>query len=198
MGRQKLTPVQVDEVIAKYQSGKGAEKIALDYGVSAAGIRWILKSNGIEIRKYRRPLGETNSEVVTKVTTKEAKSLGDDSVSFIDEEDENDGDSRGRDLPPSLSPSSPSQKYVSKSVRESRIATNLAEAQIVAFIPKEFRANSVLLQVAKSVCEQEWHWPNLPIGDWLDTYLYLTMRQRGIVLGSYQKIESKPKLSPSH
>lgn len=68
----------------------------------------------------------------------------------------------------------------------SRFTTTLAEASMVAFVPKELRTTSTLLQIAKAVTEREWSWPEMEIGDWLDTYLFHTMKQRGIILGGYQ------------
>ena len=65
----------------------------------------------------------------------------------------------------------------------------LEEANVIAFVPKELRTTSTLLQMAKVVTEREWGWPVLEIGDWIDTYLFYTMKQRGIILGGYQVIE---------
>ena len=182
MALPKLTQVQVQEAFAKYQSGKSAEQVAPDYGITPAGLRWIFKQNGMKTRGRKRSPGSLAD-------------LQKDTTNTVDLEEtiippDGDGDSRGQDLPQYPVPPG----YIPR--RESRIVGNLAEAQVVAFIPKEFRANSVLLQVAKAVCENEWKWPNMSLGDWLDTYLYITMKQRGIVLGSYQKVEPKPKISP--
>lgn len=64
----------------------------------------------------------------------------------------------------------------------------LAEANVVAFVPRRLEVSSLLLMVAKEVTEREWGWPEMQVGDWLDTYLYWTLRQRGIVVGAYQVI----------
>jgi len=70
-------------------------------------------------------------------------------------------------------------------------ATNVAEANIIRIVPKVFTVNSLLLQVAQKVCETEWGWPEMEMGDFIDTYFYFTMKQRGILLGAYQKLEKQ-------
>ncbi len=67
-------------------------------------------------------------------------------------------------------------------------AATASEANVLAIIPKSFTVNSLLLQVAKKVTEEEWHWPVMDMGDWIDTYLFWTMKQRGVVIGSYQMV----------
>jgi len=67
-------------------------------------------------------------------------------------------------------------------------ASSASEANVLAIIPKSFTVNSLLLQVAKKVTEEEWHWPAMDMGDWIDTYLFWTMKQRGVVIGSYQMV----------
>ena len=64
----------------------------------------------------------------------------------------------------------------------------LTEASIVAIVPRRLEVNSVLLLVAKKVTEREWGWPEMEVGIWLDNFLYHTMRQHGIIIGSYIRV----------
>ena len=67
--------------------------------------------------------------------------------------------------------------------------TNLEEAAIIAISPRRFELSSSLFWLAMEVTRREWNWPELSPQDWLDTYLYETMKQRGIILGSYMKVD---------
>ncbi len=70
-----------------------------------------------------------------------------------------------------------------------RVATNLAEAVSITIIPKTITINSMLFHQAKRVTEIEWGWPGYEPGDWLDTLLFVTFAQRGIILGAYQVLK---------
>lgn len=67
-------------------------------------------------------------------------------------------------------------------------AVTLAEAVRVRIIPREFALDSSnLFWQAMEVAINEWGWPeDIRPQDFLDTYLYVTMKQRGIILGGYQ------------
>ena len=41
------------------------------------------------------------------------------------------------------------------------------------------------------VTRREWGWNELSPSDWLDTFLYETMKQHGIILGSYVKLDRR-------
>lgn len=67
------------------------------------------------------------------------------------------------------------------------------EANTFVVTPRKCEISSMLLLIAKHVCEVEWNWPKMSVEDFLDTYLYETMKQRGIIIGAYQKVESHNK-----
>jgi hypothetical protein len=71
------------------------------------------------------------------------------------------------------------------------VRTNdFSEANVFAYVPKVFQFSSVLLHAAWQVTVQEWGWdPNVPMGKWLDMYLFMTMQRLGVKLMAYQ-IES--------
>lgn len=66
---------------------------------------------------------------------------------------------------------------------------NIREAARVRFIPKEFvlEASPILFQ-AMEVAANEWHWPaEMTPQDFLETYIYRTMKQLGYTLHGYVK-----------
>lgn len=68
-------------------------------------------------------------------------------------------------------------------------AAPLDSAVSVVISPKSFSMNSVLLWQAREAAIQEWGWDSsLTPEDFLDTYLYVSFKQRGIILGGYQVI----------
>jgi hypothetical protein len=71
------------------------------------------------------------------------------------------------------------------------VRTNdFSEANVFAYVPKVFQFSSVLLHAAWQVTVQEWGWDsNVPMGKWLDMYLFMTMQRLGVKLMAYQ-IES--------
>ncbi len=80
-----------------------------------------------------------------------------------------------------------------KSAERVKTTTVIEEASIFANVPKKMEFTSVLLPLAKHVCEKEWHWPVLSLGDFVDTFLYETMKQRGIILSAYQVVKPPKK-----
>ena len=68
---------------------------------------------------------------------------------------------------------------------------SLEEASIITIVPKAFTTYSSILWQAKVATEREWNWPLLSPEDWLDTFIYECMKQRGIVLGAYQVVNRK-------
>jgi len=83
-------------------------------------------------------------------------------------------------------------KGKTQSVATKTVST-IGEANIVTIIPRSFTTSSHLIWQAKTVTEREWGWPQMEPGDWLDTYLFMTMKQRGITLGGYTIEERKKK-----
>ncbi len=52
--------------------------------------------------------------------------------------------------------------------------------------PKSFTVNSTLVMQAKYVTEKEWGWkPTENIGDWLDTFIWWSMRKFGVTIDGY-------------
>lgn len=65
-------------------------------------------------------------------------------------------------------------------------AATLGEATSVLVAPKAFSMNSTLLWQAREAAIREWGWdPDLSAEDFLDTFLYIAFKQRGIILGGY-------------
>lgn len=175
-----LAEEQKLELIKRYQAGESGEAIAPDFGLTGAGVRWILKEKGIPVRdKLTAQKIRRHKQLTTPPPDNEDGSE--------DTPDDDDSDDKTLPLKPQNKPSEYQTKHSAKT------ALSFDEASVVAFIPKEFKANSLLLSVAKAVTEKEWLWPRLDIGDWLDSYLYYTMLQRGIVLGSYTVLDKKAK-----
>lgn len=106
-----------------------------------------------------------------------------------------------QETPYQLTPKTPEGTYEPKPSRltttETKLTTKFEEAAVLTFVPRRFEVNSQLFAQAKLVTEREWGWPVLSPGDWLDTYLYFTMKQRGIILGAYQVVEEKEVRSGS-
>ena len=68
-------------------------------------------------------------------------------------------------------------------------AAQLAESTSVMISPKTFQMSSALLWQAREAAIVEWDWDaDLSVEDFLDTYLYVSFKQRGIILGGYQVI----------
>jgi len=67
-----------------------------------------------------------------------------------------------------------------------KVATSAETASFFSIVPKTFSFSAMLLQMTKRICETEWGWPEMDMGDFLDTYLFWTMKQRGVEMGGYQ------------
>lgn len=70
-----------------------------------------------------------------------------------------------------------------------KAASTAEQANVFVIRPQKYEVSSMLLLIAKQVCEVEWKWPPLAMEDWLDTYLFETLRQRGVVIGAYQLLQ---------
>ena len=69
----------------------------------------------------------------------------------------------------------------------SKLTGNISEAVSVSISPRTFNMDSSLLWSAMEAAKREWHWPaNMTPQQFLDTYLYESFRQRGLLLGGYQ------------
>ena len=60
---------------------------------------------------------------------------------------------------------------------------NLEDANVLQVVPTVKQFSSVVLFLAKTYTEKEWNWPQMDVGDWIDTYIYHTLRQHGVTLG---------------
>ena len=71
-------------------------------------------------------------------------------------------------------------------------ASTLDDAVSVTITPKTFTMSSILLWQAREAAIREWNWPaDITPEDFLDTYLFESFKQRGIILGGYQVIDRK-------
>lgn len=70
-----------------------------------------------------------------------------------------------------------------------KTTTSPEEANVFVIKPLKYDINSLFILIAKHICENEWKWPEMSVSQWLDSYLFHTMRQRGYVIGAYQKSE---------
>ena len=70
--------------------------------------------------------------------------------------------------------------------------TNPSEASLVTITPKQFTMSSDILWQARRAAIKEWGWdPNISLEDFLDTYLYISFKQRGIILGGYRVVDEE-------
>ncbi len=91
---------------------------------------------------------------------------------------------------PQDSQGSPGTTKVQKPREEPLKATlSPEEANVFVIRPQKYEINSLFILIAKHICENEWKWPEKTVSQWLDLYLFHTMRQRGYVIGAYQKLE---------
>lgn len=71
-------------------------------------------------------------------------------------------------------------------------ASSIQESISIAITPRRFEMSSTLLWQALNAAVQEWNWPkDMSPEDFLDTYLYYSFKQRGILLGGYQVLEER-------
>jgi len=94
----------------------------------------------------------------------------------------------GEEIPEEKPASKPAEDRPARATRQ---ATSLDEAVAVTIVPKTFTISSSMLQVAKAATEREWGWPVMEVGDWMDTFIYNALKQRGIVIGSYTVVGEK-------
>lgn len=72
-----------------------------------------------------------------------------------------------------------------------KVATTLAEAQTLTIYPKSFTMSSTLVWQAREAAIRELGWPaDITAEDFLDSWLFLSMKAQGILLGGYQLIGS--------
>jgi hypothetical protein len=61
------------------------------------------------------------------------------------------------------------------------------EAQVFAYSPKVFQFSSNLIHTAWQITVREWGWdPNMPMGVWLDTLLYIFFERVGVIMRAYE------------
>jgi hypothetical protein len=65
------------------------------------------------------------------------------------------------------------------------------ESAFVSVLPRHFQMTSALLCSAMCVTEREWGWPEMEAGEWLDNYLYHSMKRFGYVLGAYRVVRPR-------
>ncbi|HUV76254.1 MAG TPA: hypothetical protein VMW00_06385 [Dehalococcoidales bacterium] len=74
---------------------------------------------------------------------------------------------------------------------------DLGQAQYVSIAPREFRMNASLIWQAREAAILEWGYPaDISPEEFLDNYLYISFKQRGIILSSYTVI--KPEEEGNH
>jgi hypothetical protein len=62
----------------------------------------------------------------------------------------------------------------------------LRESTFTEVSPRTFRMNSAMIWQAREAAINEWGWPtDMTPEEFLDTYLYISFKQRGIILGGY-------------
>lgn len=71
-------------------------------------------------------------------------------------------------------------------IRRPEQTKDIEQAVYVRVVPKEFRMDSGLIWQAMEAAINEWHWPrDISPKEFIDAYLVLSFKQRGIVLGGY-------------
>lgn len=95
--------------------------------------------------------------------------------------------------PPEASKTPPAEKSKgegTKSPVKKIPTTTVQPGQVVKVLPREFTMTSTLLWQAREAAIREWGWPaNISLEDFVDTWLYLSFKANGIVLGGYMKVE---------
>jgi len=75
---------------------------------------------------------------------------------------------------------------VGVSTTGAKLAGNLNEAVSVSISPRTFVMDSSLIWAAMEAAIREWHWPkNMTPAQFIDTYLFESYKQRGLLLGAY-------------
>jgi hypothetical protein len=73
-------------------------------------------------------------------------------------------------------------------------AKNLDDSVSVTIAPKTFTMSPTLIWQAREAAIREWGWPaDISPEDFLDTFIYIAFKQRGIMLGGYQVIDEKKR-----
>ena len=68
-----------------------------------------------------------------------------------------------------------------------KFTSNIGEAVSLSIAPRAFTMDSSLVWAAMEAAKREWKWPiNMTPQQFLDTYLYESFKQRGLLLGAYQ------------
>ena len=68
-----------------------------------------------------------------------------------------------------------------------KLTGNISEAVSLSIAPRAFTMDSSLVWAAMEAAKREWKWPmNMTPQQFLDTYLYESFKQRGLLLGAYQ------------
>lgn len=174
---KKLTAVMVDQIRASSNYKAAAAELSIDEDRA----KRIKKADTLEEALMIGGVDTVAPTVVPKEQTEADETTTTGTTSEDTPSDEEDKTSQD-DKPPKK------KKAPLKTTATALRAASAAEANVLAIIPKSFTVNSLLLQVAKKVTEEEWHWPVMDMGDWIDTYLFWTMKQRGVVIGSYQMV----------
>lgn len=65
-------------------------------------------------------------------------------------------------------------------------------AQSIYIAPRAFYMSSQLLWQARDAAIKVWNWPaNITMDDFLDTFLYLGFKERGVILGGFVVLDPK-------
>ena len=71
-------------------------------------------------------------------------------------------------------------------VAGAKFTSNIGEAVSLSITPRAFTMDSSMVWAAMEAAKREWHWPaNMTPQEFLDTYLFLSYKQRGLLLGAY-------------
>jgi len=80
-----------------------------------------------------------------------------------------------------------------KKAKDTNISTigTFGESVKVTVVPKAFTTPSTMIWQAMQAAINEWGWPaDMEPGHFLDAYLYISFKQRGITLGGYTVLEN--------
>lgn len=142
------------EDIEKIRSSEdGYNKLAKQFGVNNTRIEAIKKAESLE-KAYKYAKGKP----------------------------EKVGDKPSADTPPANSSDAKPKPAGTKKTTFMKTEL-LEEANILEIMPKVLTFSSATAWLAKRFTELEWGWPVMDMGDWLDTYIYHTLKQRGVTLG---------------
>lgn len=61
--RRRLSPQAIDELVARYRAGEVVPALSQEYGISASGLRELLRAEGLSLRGHKITVADTKQAV---------------------------------------------------------------------------------------------------------------------------------------